>query len=163
MSRAARPVPAPPALTGPALFTVLLGAALPLIDFFIVNVALPGIAAGLSASEAMLELVVAGYGVAYAVLLVLGGRLGDLFGRRRLFLAGMAAFGLTSLACGLAPDAWSLVAGRVAQGASAAAMLPQVLATIQATTSGPGRARAMSLYGRRRVWRWWPGRSWAVC
>ncbi|MBZ6253227.1 MFS transporter [Streptomyces olivaceus] len=147
MSRTARPVPAPPALTGPALFTVLLGAALPLIDFFIVNVALPGIAAGLSASEAMLELVVAGYGVSYAVLLVLGGRLGDLFGRRRLFLAGMAAFGLTSLACGLAPDAWSLVAGRVAQGASAAAMLPQVLATIQATTSGPRRARAMSLYG----------------
>lgn len=59
----------------------------------------------------------------------------------------MAAFGLTSLACGLAPDAWSLVAARVAQGASAAAMLPQVLATIQATTTGPRRAKAMSLYG----------------
>ncbi|MDA5144655.1 MFS transporter [Streptomyces sp. AD681] len=138
---------APPALGGLGLFTVLLGAALPLVDFFIVNVALPTIGADLSASEAVLELVVAGYGVAYAVLLVLGGRLGDLFGRRRLFLGGMAAFGLTSLACGLAPDAWSLVAARVAQGASAAAMLPQVLATIQATTTGPRRARAMSLYG----------------
>ncbi|WP_030347935.1 MFS transporter [Streptomyces sp. NRRL S-1022] len=144
---AARPTAAPPALGALGLFTVLLGAALPLVDFFIVNVALPAIGADLAAGEAVLELVVAGYGVAYAVLLVLGGRLGDLFGRRRLFLGGMAAFGLTSLACGLAPGAWSLVAARVAQGASAAAMLPQVLATIQATTSGARRAKAMSLYG----------------
>ncbi|MGW2957821.1 MFS transporter [Streptomyces sp. NPDC001220] len=135
------------ALGGPGLFTVLLAAALPLVDFFIVNVALPTIGTDLHASEAVLELVVAGYGVAYAVLLVLGGRLGDLFGRRRLFLAGMAAFGLTSLACGLAPGAWSLVAARVAQGAAAAAMLPQVLATIQTATSGGRRAKAMSLYG----------------
>ncbi|MEU8692273.1 MFS transporter [Streptomyces sp. NPDC048665] len=146
-TRAVRTTAAPPALGGPGLFTVLLAAALPLIDFFIVNVALPTIRTDLAASEAVLELVVAGYGVAYAVLLVLGGRLGDLFGRRRLFLGGMAAFGLTSLACGLAPDAWSLVAARVAQGAAAAAMLPQVLATIQATTRGAHRARAMSLYG----------------
>ncbi|WP_107055972.1 MFS transporter [Streptomyces griseus] len=147
-ARTSAPAPAgSPTLTGPGLFTVLLAAALPLIDFFIVNVALPTIGADLSASEAVLELVVAGYGVAYAVLLVLGGRLGDLFGRRRLFLGGMAAFGVTSLACGLAPDAWTLVAARVAQGASAAAMLPQVLATIQATTSGARRARAMGLYG----------------
>ncbi|MFJ9712587.1 MFS transporter [Streptomyces sp. NPDC101234] len=138
---------APPALGGPGLFTVLLAAALPLIDFFIVNVALPTIGTDLHAGEAVLELVVAGYGVAYAVLLVLGGRLGDLFGRRRLFLGGMAAFGLTSLACGLAPGAWSLVAARVAQGAASAAMLPQVLATIQAATTGGRRAKAMSLYG----------------
>ncbi|MFF7985923.1 MFS transporter [Streptomyces sp. NPDC007901] len=138
---------APPALGGAGLFTVLLAAALPLIDFFIVNVALPTIGADLHAGEAVLELVVAGYGVAYAVLLVLGGRLGDLFGRRRLFLGGMAAFGLTSLACGLAPSAWTLVAARVAQGAASAAMLPQVLATIQAATAGGRRARAMSLYG----------------
>lgn len=129
------------------LFTVLLGAALPLIDFFIVNVALPAIDTDLAAGPAMLELVVGGYGVAYAVLLVLGGRLGDTAGRRRLFLIGMAAFGLTSLACGLAPTAWTLVGARVAQGAAAAMMLPQVLATIQATTQGPRRARAMSLYG----------------
>ncbi|MEV5774349.1 MFS transporter [Streptomyces antimycoticus] len=129
------------------LFTVLLGAALPLIDFFIVNVALPTMDHDLHAGPAVLELVVAGYGVAYAVLLVLGGRLGDTFGRRRLFLAGMAAFGLTSLACGLAPDAWSLVGARVAQGASAALMLPQVLATIHSSTSGTHRARALSMYG----------------
>jgi MFS family permease len=138
---------ATPRLGGLGLFTVLLGAALPLIDFFIVNVALPTIGKDLHASEAVLELVVAGYGVSYAVLLVLGGRLGDLFGRREFFLYGMAAFGVTSLACGLAPNAWTLVAARVAQGAAAAAMLPQVLATIQAATSGPRRARAMGLYG----------------
>ncbi|MFE3853501.1 MFS transporter [Streptomyces griseorubiginosus] len=144
--RLVRPA-APPELGGLGLFTVLLAAALPLIDFFIVNVALPTIAADLSASESVLELVVAGYGLAYAVLLVLGGRLGDLFGRRRMFLAGMAAFGLTSLACGLAPSAWALVAARVAQGAASAAMLPQVLATIQSATAGPRRARAMGLYG----------------
>ncbi|MFI8911583.1 MFS transporter [Streptomyces sp. NPDC053513] len=137
----------PPALGALGLFTVLLGAALPLIDFFIVNVALPSIDHDLAAGPALLELVVAGYGLAYSVLLVLGGRLGDLFGRRRLFLAGMAAFGLTSLACGLAPDAWTLVAARVAQGAAAALMLPQVLATIHSSTEGPRRARALSLYG----------------
>ncbi|MFF3454081.1 MFS transporter [Streptomyces sp. NPDC002730] len=129
------------------LFTVLLGAALPLIDFFIVNVALPTIEHDLAAGTALLELVVAGYALSYAVLLVLGGRLGDMYGRRRLFLIGMAAFGLTSLACGLAPDAWTLVGARVAQGAAAALMVPQVLATIQAATAGPRRARAMSLYG----------------
>ncbi|MEV5970857.1 MFS transporter [Streptomyces sp. NPDC051921] len=136
-----------PSLGSLGLFTVLLGAALPLIDFFIVNVALPTIDHDLAAGPAMLELVVAGYGLAYAVLLVLGGRLGDLFGRRRLFLAGMAAFGVTSLACGLAPDAWTLVGARVAQGAAAALMLPQVLATIHSSTSGARHAKALSLYG----------------
>lgn len=141
------PASAAPHLGGLGLFTVLLGAALPLIDFFIVNVALPSIEHDLAAGPALLELVVGGYGVAYAVLLVLGGRVGDSLGRRRLFLIGMAAFGVTSLACGLAPTAWTLVAARVAQGAASALMLPQVLATIQATTEGPRRARAMSLYG----------------
>jgi MFS family permease len=136
-----------PVLSSLGLFTVLLGAALPLIDFFIVNVALPTIDKDLSAGPATLELVVAGYGVAYAVLLVLGGRLGDTVGRRRLFMAGMAAFGITSLACGLAPNAWTLVGARVAQGAAAALMLPQVLATIHSTTTGHRRARAISLYG----------------
>ncbi|MFI1399886.1 MFS transporter [Streptomyces sp. NPDC020681] len=138
---------AAPVLGPLGLFTVLLGAALPLIDFFIVNVALPTIEHDLAAGPALLELVVAGYGLSYAVLLVLGGRLGDMYGRRRLFLVGMAAFGLTSLACGLAPDAWTLVGARVAQGAAAALMLPQVLATIQSATAGSRRARAMGLYG----------------
>ncbi|MFZ3570682.1 MFS transporter [Streptomyces sp. BH097] len=144
---AAPPARETPLLGRAGLLTILLGAALPMIDFFIVNVALPSIERDLNASPAGLEMVVAGYAVAYAVLLVLGGRLGDTFGRRRLFLAGVAAFGLTSLACGLAPGVWALVGARVAQGASSALMLPQVLATIHATTSGARRARAVSLYG----------------
>ncbi|KAF4405282.1 MFS transporter [Streptomyces lycii] len=136
-----------PALSAAGLVTVLLGAALPLIDFFIVNIALPAVDRDLHAGPALLELVVAGYGVAYAVLLVLGGRLGDTYGRRRLFLTGTVAFGLASLACGLAPDARTLVAARIVQGAAAALMLPQVLATIHAGTAGRRRARALGLYG----------------
>lgn len=148
----ATPTKAPADTTGPrlgrlGLLTVLLGAALPMVDFFIVNVALPTIERDLHADPATLEMVVAGYGVAYAVLLVLGGRLGDTYGRRRLFLWGLAGFGLTSLACGLAPDAWTLVGARVAQGAASALMLPQVLATIHAATSGERRGRALGLYG----------------
>lgn len=135
------------ALTSAGLLTLLLGAALNIIDFFIVNVALPTIGADLNASAATLELVVAGYGVAYAVLLVLGGRLGDAFGRRRMFRLGLLAFTVTSLVCGLAPDAVTLVLARVTQGAAAALVMPQVLSLIQAGTSGDRRARAMGLYG----------------
>ncbi len=153
-SSAASTAPAAPAGSDQAsglgplgLFTILLGAALPLIDFFIVNVALTTISKDLHAGPALLELVVAGYGLAYAVLLVLGGRLGDAFGRRRLFLTGLAGFGITSLACGLAPTAWVLVVARVAQGAAAAMLMPQVLGTIHASTDGPRRTRAVGLYG----------------
>lgn len=136
-----------PRLTSAGLLTVLLGAALPMIDFFVVNVALPTIDQTLHASAATLELVVAAYGIAYALLLVVGGRLGDTFGRRKLFLIGLALFTLTSLACGLAPTATSLVLARAAQGASAAMMLPQVLSTIQASATGEQRSRALGLYG----------------
>jgi MFS family permease len=135
------------ALSGLGLFTVLLGVFLPMTDFFIVNVALPTIDQDLHASSGMLQLVVAGYTIAYAVLLVVGGRLGDTFGRRRLFLAGMAGFTLTSLACGIAPTAVVLVLVRAAQGATAAMMVPQVLSTIQAKTQGAERARALGLFG----------------
>ncbi|MEU2625753.1 MFS transporter [Kitasatospora sp. NPDC007106] len=136
-----------PTLGVAGLVTVLLGAFLPMLDFFIVNVALPTIDHDLAAGPAVLELVAAGYGIAFAVLLVLGGRLGDALGRRRLFVAGAALFAVTSLACGLAPTAWTLVAARVAQGASAALLLPQVLATITAASSGSQRARALGIYG----------------
>jgi len=129
------------------LATILVGAFLPIADFFIVNVALPTISSDLNASSATLELVVAGYGIPYALLLVLGGRLGDLFGRRRLFMLGMALFTLFSLLCGLAPTDVTLVVFRAAQGASAALMVPQVLATIQASSTGQRRARALGLYG----------------
>jgi MFS family permease len=137
----------PALLTATGLIIVLVGVLLPMMDFFIVNVALPTIDQDLHASTSMLELVVSAYASAYALLLVLGGRLGDSFGRKRLFLAGMAAFTLTSLACGLAPTALDLVIARAAQGASAALMVPQVLATIQASMTGERRARALSRFG----------------
>jgi EmrB/QacA subfamily drug resistance transporter len=137
----------PQALTAVGLTVILIGVLLPMIDFFIVNVALPTIDRDLHASQPLLELVVSGYATAYALLLVLGGRLGDSVGRKRLFMVGMAAFTLTSLACGLAPTADILVISRVAQGASAAMMVPQILATIQAATTGERRARAIGRYG----------------
>ncbi|HVW41592.1 MAG TPA: MFS transporter [Amycolatopsis sp.] len=135
------------ALSGAGLVTVLLGAALAPIDFFIVNVALPTIDSDLHTSPAQLEWIVAAYGIAFALLLVVGGRLGDAFGHRKLFTAGLGAFTLTSLMCGLAPSGSVLVAARAAQGAAAALMLPQVLSIIQATTSGERRARTLGYYG----------------
>jgi MFS family permease len=129
------------------LVIVLAGMFLSLADFFIVNVALPSIDDDLHPSTGGLELVVAAYGIAYAVLLVTGGRLGDAVGRKRLFVAGMAAFTVTSLLCGLAPSIATLVLARAAQGAAAAFMVPQILATIQATSTGPARTRALAAYG----------------
>jgi EmrB/QacA subfamily drug resistance transporter len=157
--RPAAPVPAaapatsapaaatPPALSPVALATVLVGVFLAMVDFFIVNVALPTMATDLHASSAMLELVVSGYATAYAVLLVLGGRLGDARGRRRMFLGGIIAFTLTSLVCGIAPSATTLVAARVLQGAAAAMLVPQTLSTIQATGDHVSRARALGWFG----------------
>ena len=129
------------------VFILLAGAFLPIMDFFITNVALPSVAADLGAAPPALELVIAGYGVAYASLLVLGGRLGDRFGRRRLFLTALTGFVLASLACGIAPTIGVLIVARVVQGATAALLVPQVLATFHHTLTGDRKARALALYG----------------
>ena len=129
------------------VFILLAGAFLPIADFFIVNVALPTIDTDLHAGSAALEYVVAIYGVAYAAILVLGGRLGDRYGRHTLFQVGLAGFILASLACGLAPTIEFLVAARLVQGLAAAALVPQVLATVHATLDGERRVRALALYG----------------
>jgi MFS family permease len=134
-------------LTRLGLVVLLSGVFLAMTDFFVVNVALADIGRDLSASTSALELVVAGYAVAYALGLVIGGRLGDAFGRRRLFVVGMAVFTLFSALCGLAWSPASLVTFRVLQGLSSALMVPQVLATLQATTSGHERNRALSAFG----------------
>lgn len=129
-------------------FTVLLvGAFLPPLDFFIVNVALPSIRGGLDASSAQVQWVISGYAATYAVFLITGGRLGDLYGRKRVFLAGLAGFGISSLLCGLSTSPTTLIAGRVLQGLSAAVMAPQGLASIHALFPEHERARAMGLYG----------------
>jgi EmrB/QacA subfamily drug resistance transporter len=129
------------------LLMLLCGAFLPISSFFVINVALPSIGTDLHASPAALQLVVGAYGIANAVLVVVGGRLGDGFGRRRLFLLGMAGFTVFSLLCGLAPSVQLLLAARVGQGATAALMTPQVLATIMATMSGGQRGRAIGMFG----------------
>ncbi|WP_432930936.1 MFS transporter [Microbispora sp. CA-135349] len=117
-----------------------------ILDFFIVNVAIPAMQRDLHAGPAAIEWVVAGYALVDGSGLVLGGRLGDVFGRRRMFALGLALFALTSVACGLAPDAGSLVAARVVQGAAAAVLAPQVLAVIRTAYSGAAQARAVNAY-----------------
>jgi MFS family permease len=132
---------------GVALVIVLVGQAMAVLDTNIVNVAVPAMHATLGASGAGLQLVVAGYTIAYAVLLVTGARLGDILGHRRVFLAGVALFTLASLGCGLAPTTGALIALRFLQGVGAATMIPQILSLIQRSYTAPGpRARAMSLY-----------------
>src|ERR1700727_913074 len=95
-----RPVRPPPAASRwSALVVLMIGTFMFVLDFFIVNVALPVIQQGLGAGESAIEWIVAGYAISTAVLLVTGGRLGDLFGRRRVFAIGLAVFVLTSAAC----------------------------------------------------------------
>lgn len=129
-----------------AFAVLLVGAFLPPLDFFIVNVALPSIKGNLHTSDAELQLVISGYAAAYAVFLITGGRLGDLFGRRKVFLVGISGFGLASVLCGLATSPAILIGGRVLQGLSAAAMAPQGLASIHALFPVHERSRALGLY-----------------
>ena len=128
------------------LAIVLTGQFMALLDASVVNVAAPAIHASLHASGAGLQLVIAGYVITYAVLLVTGARLGDIIGHRTMFLFGVALFTLASLGCGLAGSTSVLVTLRFVQGAGAAAMIPQVLSLIQRSFPGPARARPMRLY-----------------
>jgi MFS family permease len=128
------------------LALLLLGHFMAILDVNIVNVALPALRTDLRASGSGLQLVVAGYVIAFAVLLITGARLGRLHGHRRAFHAGLALFTLASLACGLAPGTWWLVAFRFLQGAGAALMSPQVMSLLQRTFTGAARGRALGLY-----------------
>lgn len=129
------------------LLLLLTGQMLPLIDTSITNVALDSITHSLDASATQLELIVALYGVAFAVCLAMGSKLGDNYGRRRLFLWGVAVFGIASLLCGMANSINALLAARTLQGAGAALIVPQILATLHVTLKGTAHARAISLYG----------------
>jgi EmrB/QacA subfamily drug resistance transporter len=140
-------VQSPPGRSWSTLAVLMTGTFMFVLDFFIVNVALPSIQRDLRAGEGAIEWIVAGYAVSTAVLLVTGGRLGDQFGRRRVFAAGLAVFVLTSAACALAPDPAVLVAARVLQGAGAALMAPNILSILGVVYSGPARVRAISVYG----------------
>src|ERR1700742_3013368 len=118
-----------------------------MIDVTIVNVALPTIRHDLGASATQLEWVVSAYMLAFAAVLITAGSLGDLFGRKRLFLAGIAVFGLASLGAGLSQSAGELIAARVVQGAAAAVMTPQLLATFRTMFTGRERGQAFGIYG----------------
>ena len=126
---------------------MIVGALMDMIDVTIVNVALPTIRRDLHASATQLEWVVSGYMLAFAAALIVAGNLGDLFGRKRVFLIGVAVFGLASLAAGWSGSGAELVAARVVQGTAAAAMAPQVLATFRAVFAGSERGKAFSIYG----------------
>ena len=130
-----------------ALPILLTGSFLSFLDFFVVNIALPSICVDLQASAADLQLIVAAYGVAFGMSLITGGRLGDRYGRKRVFLLGIGGFSLASAACGFAPSPNILIISRVAQALAAAAIVPQVLATIRAEFGPDERAFTVGLYG----------------
>ena len=130
-----------------AAVVMIVGALMDMIDVTIVNVALPTIRRDLHASATQLEWVVSGYMLAFAAGLIISGNLGDVLGRKRVFLLGVGLFGLASLGAGLSASGAELIAARVVQGAAAAAMTPQVLATFRAIFAAGERGKAFGIYG----------------
>jgi EmrB/QacA subfamily drug resistance transporter len=130
-----------------ALAVVLIAGFMQLVDISIVNVAIPSIQRDLDATYAQIQWVLAGYQLAFAVMLITGGRLGDIFGRKRLFITGMAGFTLASALCGLAQSPGMLIGARVLQGLMGAVMFPQILSVIQVTFPPRERGTAFGLFG----------------
>jgi EmrB/QacA subfamily drug resistance transporter len=148
------PQPIPPTLAPVAahthrmaLLVMLSGTFMVVLDFFIVNVAIPSIQQELHANSGAIQMIVAGYGLATAAGLITGGRLGDMYGRRRMFAVGLAFFTLASALCGLAPNADALVAARILQGMAGAMLQPQVLAMLGLVFTGTQRTKAFAAYG----------------
>ena len=130
-----------------ALSVILSATLLGVLDFLIVNLALTSIQRTIGATEAQVQLTVAFYGLSFAVFLITGGRLGDIYGRKRVFQIGMAGFTLSSALCGFAQSPTQLILFRIVQGAFAALMSPQVLATIQVLFEGDERDKATGFVG----------------
>ncbi|OFW65986.1 MAG: hypothetical protein A2Z12_02145 [Actinobacteria bacterium RBG_16_68_21] len=128
------------------LVATILASGIVFLDFFVVNVSLEAIRTDLGASFTAQQWVIAAYGLTLGAFLLLGGSLGDLLGRRRLFVVGMAWFGIASLACGAAPTIGTLVAFRALQGVGAALLVPSSLAIIQATFHPADRAAAIGVW-----------------
>jgi EmrB/QacA subfamily drug resistance transporter len=129
------------------LGVVLMGTFMAVLDVAIVNVAIPSIHADLGASYGQIEFVVSAYTLTYACLLVTGGRLGDNYGRKLLFIVGLIVFGAASAGCGMAPTTELLIAARAVQGIGGALMYPQVLAIIQVNFADQERAKALGIFG----------------
>ena len=130
-----------------ALPVILVAAFMGLFDVFVVNVAAPDIQQSIHASASDLQLVIGGYAFAYAAFLITGGRLGDRYSYRRLFIVGMAVFTIASAACGVSGTPTILIISRVAQGLGAALMVPQVLALITALFPPGERHKALAWFG----------------
>lgn len=129
------------------LFVILAAPFLSVVDSFIFNVALPSIQSTLKADSASLQLVVAGYALSYASLLITGGRLGDIFGRRKIFTFGLTLFAVTSTFGAIAPTPSFLVISRILQGAAAALMYPQALSLLQVNFQDNRRNSALGAFG----------------
>ncbi|WP_245677955.1 MFS transporter [Nocardia acidivorans] len=128
-------------------FAVVLAAGfMDLLDVTIVNVAVPSIQNDLRAEYSQIEWIIAAYVLSFAAVLITGGRLGDIYGRKRLFLLGMTGFTLASAACGVASDPAVLIGSRFVQGAMAGLMVPQILAIIRVTFPKHERAKAIAIY-----------------
>ncbi|QQG51163.1 MAG: MFS transporter [Candidatus Saccharibacteria bacterium] len=130
-----------------ALVVVALAFVMDLLDTTIVNIAIPSIQSGLGASFASIQWMIAGYALAFAVLLVTGGRMGDVFGYKKMFLIGVGGFTLASLLCGFAWNPEVLIGARLVQGAMAALMVPQVMSLMQVMFKPHERAGVMGLFG----------------
>ncbi|MFJ3597873.1 MULTISPECIES: MFS transporter [unclassified Streptomyces] len=130
-----------------ALAIVMTAAFMDLVDVTIVNIAIPSITRETGASVSAIQWITAGYALAFAAGLITGGRLGDIYGRKRLFLIGIGGFTLASALCGLAPNPEILVAARILQGATAALMVPQVLSIVHATFPAHERGKVFGLFG----------------
>ncbi len=128
------------------VFTTVLGSGMALLDSTVVNVALPHIGADFGADLAVLQWTVNAYMLTLAGLILLGGSLGDRYGRRRVFVVGVVWFAVASLLCGLAPNAGVLIAARALQGVGGALLTPGSLALIQASFHPDDRARAVGLW-----------------
>ncbi|MFI8813657.1 MULTISPECIES: MFS transporter [unclassified Streptomyces] len=130
-----------------ALAIVMTAAFMDLVDVTIVNIAIPSIKQDTGASFTSIQWITAGYALAFAAGLITGGRLGDIYGRKRLFLIGIAGFTLASALCGFAVNPEMLVASRVLQGGMAALMVPQVLSIVHATFPAHERGKVFGLFG----------------
>ncbi|MFE1363011.1 DHA2 family efflux MFS transporter permease subunit [Streptomyces anulatus] len=129
------------------LIAIALGVALIVVDTTIVNVIVPSVIEDLDATSAQTQWIQESYAIVFAALLLLTGRLADVFGARRIFLGGVVAFGATSVLAGLAPNSGLLIVARFLQGAGAAMLLPTSLSLLKATFTGKARGQAFAVWG----------------
>ncbi|MEU3659170.1 MFS transporter [Streptomyces sp. NPDC032940] len=141
------PPPPTPARVKAMVLVAMAATFMAMMDSYIVNVAIPSIRTDLGASVSAAEMTVGGYILVYGLFLVTGGRLGDIVGYKRMFLAGLGLFTVASLCCGVAPNPETLIAFRCLQGFAAALFFPQILSIIQTTFEGARRDRALALFG----------------